>query len=194
MSDLNGDGGQEAAIPVYHSVGTISPGQYTALIDIDSGSLLALFPFSSPDFFKTGEADSLGVADSAGLYILRTGGTIRVTSPDPGGTVGSPARIAWEGAGESDFADVFVDGVMSGAISGTGISLPLTSGTHDVVVRSVDEYGKISYATTTFKVRQLPLASIVGIFGFAVLLLVYSYARCAKLLRNRRAQKDLRHE
>ena len=114
-----------------------------------------------------------------------------MTSPGPGGTVGSPARIAWEGAGESDFADIFVDGVRSGAVLGTSIRLPLTSGKHEVVVRSIDEYGKVSYATTTFKVRQLPLASIVGIFSFAVLLLVYSYARCARVLRNRRAQKDL---
>ncbi len=114
-----------------------------------------------------------------------------MTSPKPGATVGSPARIDWEAAGESDFADVFVDGVRSGEVLGSSISLPLKSGKHEVVVRSIDGYGRVSYTTISFKVRQLPLASIAGIFGFAVLVLVYSYARCARVLRNRRAQKDL---
>ena len=194
ISDLNGDGKQELVISAYQSVGTGSSRQYMGLTDVHGEGLLAYFPFSSPGFFKTGEVGSLGVADGAGLYILRTGEDIRVSSPGSARTVGSPARIVWEGASESSFADVFVDGVRSGAILGTSIRLPLASGEHEVVVRSIDEYGKISYATTTFKVRQLPLASIVGFFGLAVLFLVYSHARCAKVLRNRRAQKDLRHE
>ena len=53
ISDLNGDSRQELAISICHSVGARSAGQYTATIDINSGALLALFPFSSPDFFKT---------------------------------------------------------------------------------------------------------------------------------------------
>jgi hypothetical protein len=194
IEDPNGDARPGLATVSNHSVGTGPFRKHLALVDLDGERLLAYFPFSSSEFFQPGEVGSLGVADCAGLYILRTGEGIRVTSPGSGSTVGSPAKIAWEGAGESDFADVFVDGVRSGAIGSTSIRLPLTSGTHEVVVRSIDEYGKVSYATTAFKVRQLPLASIVGIFGFAVLFLVYSYARCAKVLRNRRAQKDLRYE
>ncbi len=192
IEDLNGDAQPELATVSNYPMGAGPPGKPLVLVDLNGGRLLAYFPFSIPQFFKPSESGSLGVAEYGGAYVLRIGEAIQVTSPGLGSTVGSPARIAWDGAGESDFADVFVDGVSSGAILGASIRLPLDSGEHEVVVRSIDEYGKVSYATTTFKVRQLPLASIVGILGLAILILVYSYARCARVLRNRRAQRDLR--
>ena len=193
IGNLSGDGGQRLAVPMYHSVGRSSSGRYTALIDLDDGVLMALFPFPDSEFFETGEADSLVVAASAGLYLVGTDGGLRITSPVQASTVNSPATLAWEGAAGSDFADVFVDGVRTGAVLGTSTRLALASGEHEIVVRSIDEYGKVSYATTTLRVRQWPLASIIGIFSFAILLLAYCYARCARVLRNRRAQEDLRN-
>lgn len=194
VSDLNGDGKQDLAISLSHSMGTSSSRRCMALIDAGGEHLLACLPFSGSALFETAETGSLCIAESGGVYLLKTGEALQVTSPSPGRTVGSPTRIVWEGAGESDFADVFVDGIRSGAIGGTSITLPLKSGEHEVVIRSIDEYGKVSYAITTFKVRQLPLASIVGFFCLALLILVYSYARLSKMLRNRRAQKDLRED
>lgn len=193
VDNLSGYGGQRLAVPMYHAVGRSSSGRYTALVDLDDGTLMALFPFPDSELFETGKAHYLAVAAYAGLYLVGTDGGLRVTSPVQASTVNSPAMIAWEGAAETDFADIFVDGVRTGAVLGTSIRLALASGEHEIVVRSIDEYGRVSYAATTLRVRQWPLASTIGILGFGFLLLVYSYARCTRLLRNRRAQKDLRN-
>lgn len=194
VGDLNGDTYEELAILDMHSMGTVTRKYHIGLIDVYGEQFHAYFPFSDLNLFDT-VADSMqGIATNGGIYLMNYNGGIQVTLPTSDSITGSPASIAWEGAGLNDFTEVFVDNIRHTMISGTGTKLSLAKGKHQAIIRSIDESGKITYATISFSTRASSWAPVISFIMMALLLPLFFYSQWARFRRNRRAWKGMSDE
>ncbi len=82
-----------------------------------------------------------------------------------------------------------MDGYENAQTSGNEVVLPLTPGEHEVVVRSVDEYGTVTYAAVHFRAEGAPWASILACLSVMALFLIYFTVRWARVARNRTARR-----
>jgi hypothetical protein len=194
--DLNGDGHRELAVLAGYLTGYQSwAGHSLALVDVYGGRVLRYCSrLTNLDFFETGEDYTLGFASGGSVYLMKLSSELQVVSPSGGSTVGSSARIAWQGAGDSSSASVFVDGYENARTRGNEVTLLLTPGEHEVVVRSTDEFGIVTYAAVDFRVREFPWVSILAAMSVVALLVLYFSARGIRVISNRRAQKETSHE
>ncbi len=174
-----------------------SSDQYVGVVDIDSGQRLAGFMgFNSAtiSLFETHQSGILGVAARGGACFLNVNSRLEVTSPDDGAKTGPTVGVQWEGPNDGDFAQVFVDGVRNDMTNKLKTDLYLGRGEHHIVVRSVDDCGRISYGPSdlstplTIKVTPSPwkpVLLIVGAFFLFGSTMLASYPRLNRMLRAR---------
>lgn len=209
-ADIDGDGRSEVLAAVSEPSMTSFGGgpyqyytgggstQYLAVVDVDSGQRLAGFTGFNPatlSLFETHRPGILGVAAGGGAYYLNTDASLQVTSPADGARTGPTVGVRWEVTSEEDFVQVFVDGVCNHTGNGSGVDLYLARGDHDVVVRSIDDYGRISYgpsdlsAPVSIKVTPSPWKPVLltlSLFVLAAFFVLLFYARLHRVLRARR--------
>ena len=194
IGDLNANGYPELVTTIQES-GT---GEHLAVIDTGSGELLASLQITSPqswELFDTHEPGLLGIAASGGVYFLDTTPDLELTSPVSGSRTGSDLTVTWEGISAGDFTRVYVDGILNRMGNGTKANLLVKPGDHLLVLQSIDENGRISYATGTFQAGRsiwdyiaIPLAVV----ALLVLLVILAYPGLARTMRRRRRQKIAR--
>jgi len=171
---------------------------YFAVVNIAGGQRLAAFMGFNPasiSLFETHQSGVLGAAASGGAYFLDVNAHLHVTSPEDGAKTGPSVGVRWEGPTDGDFSQVFVDGVRNDITNGFESELYLGRGQHDIVVRSVDDYGRISYgpsdlsAPVSIKVTPSPWKPVLLVLSLFVLLaaiLLLFYARLHRVWRARR--------
>jgi outer membrane protein assembly factor BamB len=172
--------------------------QYFAVVDLDSGQRLAAFMGFDPasiSLFETHQPGILGVAACGGACFLRMNADLQVTSPEDGARTGPTVGVRWEGPSDGDFSQVFVDGVRNDITNGFGADLYLGRGEHAVVVRSVDDCGRISYGPSdlssplTIRVTPSPWKPVLLVLSLFVLLAVIVLLFYARLHRTWRARR-----
>ena len=201
-ADADGDGRAEvlstvsepATIPSYMVGNT----PYLAVADPESGERLAAFlgfDLTSVSLFETHRPGVLGVAGAGGAYFLDTGVSLRITSPAQGASTGPTVDVRWEGTGEGEFVQVFVDGVRNHTGNGSGIQLYLGRGDHDIVVWSIDDCGRILYgpadlgAPISIRVTPspwMPVMLVLTLLVTVAFILALLYPRLHRTLRARR--------
>ena len=165
--------------------GTGSP-RHIALIDLESGRRLCAFTgFDSAGVSVLGSRipGTLTVAACGGLCSLHLDADLLATSPEDGANTGPTVGVSWESPSGGS-SQVFVDGVRSEITNGSKSDLYLGRGAHQIVVRSVDDCGRILYgpsdldAPVTIIVAASPwrpvwLALVLAALLAVVLALVY---------------------
>ncbi len=208
-SDVDGDGHLEVIIKVSEpSIPSYDPDaymhydsssrQYIAVVDIDSGRRLAGFTgfdTTNLSLFETHEPGVLGVAACGGACFLSMGSHLQVTSPQDGARMGPTVGVKWDGSTDGDFSQVFVDGVRNDITNGFESELFLARGSHTVVIRSIDDSGRISYspsdlsAPLAIKVSPSPwkpVLIVASLFALIAIILLLFYARVHRTWRARR--------
>jgi hypothetical protein len=177
--------------------GSSSP-QYLALVDIDSGRRFAGFMGFDPDAispFDSHQPGILGVAGCGGVCFLNTTSDLQVTLPEDGAKTRPTLRVEWEGSTDGDFCQVYVDEVRKDMSNGSEGRLYLAPGEHTIVVRSVDDYGRISYspsdmsAPLAIKVAPSPwkpVLLVLNLFVLVAFIVLLFYARLHRIWRARR--------
>jgi len=190
----------DPSVPSYDPDATYdsSSPQYMALVDMDSGWRLATFMGFSPEtisFFESHQPGVLGVAACGGICLLRLGSGLQVTSPDDGARMEPIVGVEWEGPTDGAFSQVFVDGIRNDITNGFESDLFLGRGNHTIVVRSVDDYGRISYspsdlsAPLAIKVAPSPwkpVLLVLILFILLAMIVLLFHARLHRMLRARR--------
>jgi hypothetical protein len=171
---------------------------FLAVVDIAGGQRLAAFMGFNPasiSLFETHRPGVLGVAAAGGVYLLDVNAELQVTSPEDGAKTSPSVGVRWEGPTDGDFSQVFVDGVRNDLTNGFESELFLARGNHTIVVRSVDDCGRISYgpsdlsAPVTIKVTPSPwkpVLLVVSLFALIAIILLLFYARLHRTWRARR--------
>jgi hypothetical protein len=208
-ADVDADGHAEAIVGIFEpSIPSYDPDayrdydsssrQYIAVMDIDTGQRLAGFmgfDTTNMSLFESHQPGILGVAACSGAYFLNMNSGLQVTSPEDGAKTGPTVEVSWEGPTDGDFSQVFVDGVRNDITNGFGTDLYLGRGAHDIVIRSVDDYGRISYgpsdlsAPTTIKVAPSPWKPVwlvLSLFTLLAVIVLLFYARLHRMWRARR--------
>lgn len=209
-ADIDGDGRSEILVAVSETLtssygrGTYeyspwsSPSAHLAVMDIDSSERLAAFMGISPgsaSVFQTHQSGVAGVAAMGRAYFLDTNARFKVTSPADGARTGPVVPVRWEGCYEGDFVQVFVDGVSNYEGNGSGVDLYLARGQHDIVVRSVDDCGRISYGPSdlgsplTITVTPSPwkpVLLVLTLFVLMAMIVLLFYTRLHRTWRARR--------
>jgi len=209
QGDADGDGhpeiimsANEPSLPLcLDSDSNGSSGEYKpslAVMDIDTGQRLASFMGLGPtgiSLFETHQPGILGVAAAGGAYFLDMNTHLKVTSPESGSKTNPSVAVKLEGTSDGEFVQVFVDGVRNRTSNDTQIELYLAHGEHDIVVSSIDEYGRMSYspadlgAPVTIKVTPSgwrPLLLVLALFVLLAIILLLFYARLHRMWRSRR--------
>jgi outer membrane protein assembly factor BamB len=172
--------------------------RYLAVVDIDGGERLAAFmgfSLGSASVFESHQPGILGVAAAGGAYFLDTNAGFEVTSPADGAKTGPVVPVRWEGTSDGEFVQVFVDGVRNHAGNSSGVDLYLARGRHDIVVRSIDDCGRILCgpsdlsAPVAVKVTPSlwkPILLVLSLFAVVAFLVILFYARLHRVWRARR--------
>jgi hypothetical protein len=209
-ADADGDGRLEIVVGVYEpELPSYDPDAsyfYTdgtsswsiAVADLETGRRLAGFTgfnISSMSVFETHQPGTMGVAASGAAFFLRTGASLEVSVPENGARTGPSVEVAWEGPAEGDFSEVLVDGVRNDMTNGLEADLYLGRGEHDITVRSVDDWGRISYgpadlgSPVTITVAPSPWRPVwlvVSLLALAAVALALFYARLHRAWRARK--------
>ena len=208
QADVDGDGHPEIimgvfepSLPLYDSGSNGYSSQsksYLAVMDIDSGQRLAAFMGFDPaaiSLFETHQPGILGVAAYGGVYFLNVSTHLNVTAPESGSKTGPSVGVKLEGTSDGEFVQVFVDGVRNRTSNDMQTELYLARGEHDIVVSSIDGYGRMSYFPTdlgtpiAIKVTPSPwkpVLLVLSLFILAVLMLLLFYPRLHREWRDRR--------
>ena len=166
-----------------------------SLLDTENGAWLAAFRGINPTMSGILHANQPGfllVGTSGGLFCLDVTPDLELTSPAPGGRTGSRLTVTWQGVNPGDFAQVYVDGICHRVCNGTKADLLVKPGEHQLVLRSMDEYGRISYAVADIETIRsiwdylvLPLAAL----ALLVLLGLLVYPGLSRTMRRKRRQR-----
>lgn len=170
---------------------------YLAVLDVETGQTLAAFAgldATSASMFETHQFGMLGVATAGGAYFLKLDSALKITSPDSGAKTGPSVSLRWEGTTADDFTQVFVDGVRYDTGYRSKADLRLGRGQHDIVVMSIDEYGRVSYgppdigSPLTITVTPSPWKSlllVLSLLASVAFVLLLFYARLHRRWRAR---------
>ena len=193
----------EPSLPTYDPdassdfYGTSSP-QYMVLVDLESGRRLCAFTGFDPasvSVLPSQQPGILALAACGGLCFLRLDAELQVNSPQDGSSTGPTVGVSWESPSEGGSSQVFVDGVRNDITNGSKSDLYLGRGAHQIVVRSVDDCGRISYgpsdldAPVTIVVAASPWRPVWLVLVLAALLavvLALFYHRLHRAWRARR--------
>ncbi len=209
--DVDGDGHLEVVCGVAEpDVPSFDPDAYSgfysngvhggnlAVVDFESGQRLAGFAgfnVSTMSVFQPHDPGSLGVAASGAVFFLLLDSPLEVTSPGNGARTGPSVEVAWEGPAVGDFSLVLVDGLRNDMTNGLRSDLYLGRGVHDITVRSVDDWGRISYgpsdleAPLTITVAPSPWRPVwlvLTLLALAAIALALFYPRLHRAWRARR--------
>jgi hypothetical protein len=172
--------------------------RYLAVVDMDTGRRLATFKgfeTETTSLFQSHQPGIMGVAACGGICYLRIDSDLEVTSPEDGARTEPIVGVEWQGSTDGDFSQVFVDGVRNDITNGHESELFLARGNHTIVVRSIDEYGRISYgpsdisAPLAIKVAPSPWKPVwlvLTLFTLLVAVLLLLYARLHRTWRARK--------
>ena len=172
--------------------------RYLAVVDMDTGWRLATFKgfeTETMSLFRSHQPGILGVAACGGVCYLRIGSDLEVTSPEDGARTEPIVGVQWLGSTDGDFSQVFVDGVRNDVTNGFESQLYLGRGNHGIVVRSVDDYGRISYspsdlsAPLAIKVAPSPWKPVwlvLSLFALLAIVLLLFYPRLQRTWRARK--------
>jgi len=210
LADVDNDGRREVLMKVaepsersydrnyYPYRSESSSPRYLAVVDMDTGWRLATFKgfeTETMSLFRSHQPGILGLAACGGVCYLRIGSDLEVTSPEDGARTEPIVGVQWLGSTDGDFSQVFVDGVRNNITSGCESELFLARGNHAIVVRSTDEYGRISYspsdmsAPLAIKVTPSPWKPVWLVLSLSVLLAMVLLLFYARLQRTWRARK-----
>ncbi len=140
----------------------------------------------------------LAVAACGGLCYLRLDAGLQVASPGDGDRTGPTVGVSWEGAPGG--GQVFVDGACYDITSGPQSRLYLGQGERRIVVRSIDDWGRASYAPAdlgapiTINVTPSfwkPAWLVLGLLALGAVTLALFYPRLRRSWRARRARQPL---
>lgn len=208
-ADTDGDGhaeviteAMEPSIPTYDPdsptyYDASSAPHYLALVDIDSGQRLCSFTGFDPagvSVLPNQQPGTLTLAACGGLCFLRLG-DLQVTSPEDEARTGSTLTVTWESQSGASFSQVFVDGVRNDVTNGSKSDLYLGGGHHEIVVRSVDDHGRICYGPadlgspltiTVGSSPWKPVLLVLSLFALAAFIALLFYARLHRAWRARR--------
>ena len=172
--------------------------QVLAMIDPAGGRHLASFTGfipSSVSVFDTNQTDCLGLAACGAVNFLNLSTHLQVTSPEDGAKTGPSIDLKWEGTTGGEFVQVFVDGICNYAGNDSEVDLYLGRGEHEIVIRSVDDYGRISYGPSdlgeplTVKVTPSPWNPVLLMLSLFVLLVIILLLFVPRLHRMWRARQ-----
>lgn len=178
--------------------------QILAVTDIATGRHLATFAGLAPatvSVFDTNEPHCLGLAARGCAYFMSLSTPLEIAAPEEGARTGPVVGLAWEGASEGEFVQVFVGGVRNYSGNDAGVDLQLSRGKHEIVVRSVDDYGRVSYGPSdlgsplTIEVTPSlwkPVLLVMSLFALLAVTLLLSAPRLHRMLRARRREETLR--
>lgn len=176
--------------------GTGSP-RHIAVTDLESGRRLCAFAGLDPagvSVLGSQVPGTLTVAACGGLCSLRLEADLQVTSPDDGASTGPTVAVSWESP-SGGLSQVFVDGVRNEITHGSRSELYLSGGEHRIVVRSVDDWGRVSYGPADLDTPVIigvgsspwkPAWLVLGLFALLALVLALFYPRLHRARRARR--------
>ncbi len=167
------------------------------LVDLDSGRRTCAFTGFDPAGVAVLPGQRPGVlalAACGGFCFLHLDADLQLTSPENGASSGPAVGVSWESRSGGG-CQVFVDGVRNDITSGFESDLYLGQGEHQIVVRSIDDWGRVSYGPAdldtpvTISVAPSPWKPVwlvIGLLALAVVTLALFYPRLHRRWRARR--------
>ncbi|MEE8443472.1 MAG: hypothetical protein V3S37_06960, partial [Dehalococcoidia bacterium] len=135
--------------------------------------VVADFRVLGTEFIDLQGTRGFGVVGLAGeVYLLDVENDFRLSIAGEGSVSTSPVTIRWEGVGPGAFNQVFVDNVEVGRTNENEFTVAVTKGDHEVMVRSLDEYGRGIYRTAEFSVEKGSNVVLLALAATMVLLAV----------------------
>jgi hypothetical protein len=143
------------------------------VVDIRQEQALADFRIVGSDCIELETKNEFGMTGFMGeVYLLDVACNLQITTPAGGSTQTSPMTVAWVGAGDGAFNQVFIDGIEVGRTNDNELTIPTIQGEHELEVRSLDEYGRGIYQTVTFSVEKSSSAITQLIIWLAIFLII----------------------
>ncbi|MFC1994671.1 FG-GAP repeat domain-containing protein, partial [Chloroflexota bacterium] len=155
IADVNSDGYKELVAIIALGDTDKEKKWQLMVIDVRSEEVLADFLLAGSEFIEPGEGSEFGmIAPGGEVYLLNVASDFQITAPSEMSSQTSPLTVRWSGVAEGDFSEVFVDGVKVAQTNEVELSLALGKGEHELMVRSLDEYGRGIYRTVRFTVEK----------------------------------------
>jgi len=200
IGDCNGDGVGELAMLTMLTADEGDPESgrpvvkevQLVVVDMANGQVIGDFSILGSKFVEIGEENELGVVGLSGeFYFLDVSNNLSITSPKDGDIQTSPIRIDWDGVSPGAFNQVFIDGAEVARTNENEVVVNVARGQHEVVVRSLDEYGRGTYASATFEVSKGSGLIVVVVVGLVISILAAISPILLRIARSRR--QELRH-
>ncbi|MFC1925777.1 PQQ-binding-like beta-propeller repeat protein, partial [Chloroflexota bacterium] len=188
VGDFNGDGTNELALVTMltesdsgdSEQGGGQPGEdkeiWLMVVDVANEEAIAEFEIFTLQFIETENEKELAVVGVNGeIYFLNMESDFQITSPEGDSSLSSPVTIAWEGVPEGSYYQIYIDDAEVARTNDNEITLDVSRGDHRLVVRSMDEYGRGLYTSTTFSVEKSATIVIFASIALVISLLVVTY-------------------
>jgi len=191
VGDYNGDGTNEVAITTLLTVSSsqsssedIEKAMWLMIIDLENEMVMAEFKIMASQFIDAGTAGELGVIGATGeIYFLNMLSDFKITSPVADSSNGSPLTVTWTGIEEGAFNQVYIDNVEVARTNGNEVIVDVAAGEHQVMVRSLDEYGRGIYTAANFTVSKGSGMVMYAGIALGVVVLIVLYPKFTKLLQ-----------
>jgi len=194
IGDCNGDGVKELAVltMMSESGGQTEEGKSAQkevqliVVDVVSERVIAEFEILGSTFVDIGEDTGFGVVGLSGeFYFLNVASSLHITFPSEGDILTSPVTITWGGVSRGAFNQVFVDDAEVARTNENEVIVDVARGEHELVVRSLDEYGRGIYATVTFEVKKGSNVVVVASVALVIAILVAISPVLLRITRSR---------
>lgn len=201
IGDCNGDGVRDLAVVTMLTEtaaggdrGTGWPKEaWLVVVDVANERVIAEFNILGSQILEAGnEGEFAALVPGGGIYFLNVLNSLSITTPAEGSDQSSPVALAWDGVLSGAFNQVFIDGAEVARTNENTVLLEVARGQHELVIRSLDEYGRAIYAAVTFEVHKGPGAVVTASSALVVALLAAASPILWKRFRSRR--RRLRHE
>ena len=201
VGDYNGDGTNELAMVTMLTdedswqsgdSSEIQKEMWLMVVDVVNETAIAEFEILAMQFVETGSDKELAVVGSSGeLYFLNMENNLGFTSPADGSSQSSPVTIAWEGVSTGAYNQIYIDDAEVARTNENEITLDIVRGEHQVVLRSMDEYGRGLYTSITLNVQKGSSIVIFVSIAFVISVLAITFPFLSRLVRYR--LKESRH-
>ncbi|MFC1935734.1 PQQ-binding-like beta-propeller repeat protein [Chloroflexota bacterium] len=173
VGDVTGDGVKELAVVTALGEKEETKEFTLMVVDLHQGKVVADFRAFGTEFIDLKGTRGFGVVGLAGeVYLLDVENDLRLSIVGEGSASTSPVTIRWEGVGPGAFNQVFIDNVEVGRTNENEFTVAVTKGDHEVMVRSLDEYGRGIYQATEFSVEKGSNIVLLAFAATMVLLVV----------------------
>jgi outer membrane protein assembly factor BamB len=200
VGDCNGDGVRDVAVVTMLTEDSGGQGEqggwqkeaWLMVIDVSNERAIAEFKIVGSQLLETGNEGEFAILDSGGgLYFVNVLNSLQITAPNEGSAETSPVTITWDGVPTGAFNQVFIDNAEVARTNDNTVLLDVARGEHELVLRSLDEYGRGIYTAATFEVQKGSNAVVVASLLLVALVLVAVSPVVSKRVRSRR--RRLRH-